>query len=358
MNLSYIWPVASSIILDTSPPSSPTLSYHHSFYCQEPTYQDGKKVHATTFMPEIGTMPSVVSTQSVITSISSDIKPKTEERLHCCRDKHATSGSHVRLRQISPPSSFSIKGLSALIVSSTDGDVSNDSHTQTDVKHKCNYSTLIHENNDENAETTDMTIAKDEIKSIKDDGMYESVDLRENLKKVPANGQKDYEGPLTKQDKILDADYSCSARERSAFSENKYISPEKGNQILLTDVADETKFKTELKYSLKTEERLSELSETISSNETRTSSPKAEHSNEAMDDEKPTFVARPFLERKRKLLLHEKHRSDRAGSAPPASNLPKHRNKASTRGSTLLSGNTHRELETSMETSSSTGNDQ
>ncbi|XP_069124206.1 trinucleotide repeat-containing gene 18 protein-like isoform X5 [Argopecten irradians] len=73
-----------------------SLPYYHAIYSHsQPSIPDGKKVHAPTFTPEIGTLPSVVAlTTMPVQTTACDMRIKKEKGSYsCCKDKNATSVS-------------------------------------------------------------------------------------------------------------------------------------------------------------------------------------------------------------------------------------------------------------------------
>ncbi|XP_033736618.1 LOW QUALITY PROTEIN: BAH and coiled-coil domain-containing protein 1-like [Pecten maximus] len=84
------------VTCDTLTSTTFSLPYYHSIYSHsQPSIPDGKKVHAPTFTPEIGTLPSVVAlTTMPVQTTACDMRIKKERGSYsCCKDKCATSVS-------------------------------------------------------------------------------------------------------------------------------------------------------------------------------------------------------------------------------------------------------------------------
>ncbi|XP_060071392.1 trinucleotide repeat-containing gene 18 protein-like isoform X2 [Ylistrum balloti] len=98
INRGGISPQASAVPVTCDALTSTTFSlpYYHSIYSHsQPSIPDGKKVHAPTFTPEIGTLPSVVAmTTMPVQTTACDMRIKKERGSYsCCKDKCATSVS-------------------------------------------------------------------------------------------------------------------------------------------------------------------------------------------------------------------------------------------------------------------------
>ncbi|XP_021358392.1 trinucleotide repeat-containing gene 18 protein-like isoform X2 [Mizuhopecten yessoensis] len=98
LNRGGLSPESSAVPVTSDAITSTTFSlpYYHSIYSHsQPSIPDGKKVHAPTFTPEIGTLPSVVAmTTMPVQTTACDMTIKKERGSYsCCKDKCATSVS-------------------------------------------------------------------------------------------------------------------------------------------------------------------------------------------------------------------------------------------------------------------------
>lgn len=91
-------PESNTVPVTCVAPTSTTFSlpYYHSIYSHsQPTVAESKKVHAPTFTPEIGTLPSVIAmTTMPVQTSACDMRIKKEKGSYsCCKDTCTTSVS-------------------------------------------------------------------------------------------------------------------------------------------------------------------------------------------------------------------------------------------------------------------------